>query len=187
MKLLVLDMASSLLFLAVLLATRNIYLATGVGIAAGIAQVAWMMWRRDSVEPLRWISLGLVVVMGSATLLTHDPRFIILKPTIIYAAVGAGMLRPGWMARYMPARASGLIPPGLLIFWSYLWAAAMFALAASCLAVAVYAGQRAWAVYTTFAPWAMIAGLMGLSALIFPRIARRNARLLALSAQPNAA
>ena len=34
------------------------------------------------------MSLGLVVVFGGASLVTHDPRFIMLKPTLIYAVIG---------------------------------------------------------------------------------------------------
>ena len=48
------------------------------------------------------MSLGLVVVLGGATMLTQNPRFMMVKPTIIHLAVAAVMLRPGWMIRYLP-------------------------------------------------------------------------------------
>ena len=66
-------------------------------------QVVLLKLRGRPVDAMQWLSLGLVVVMGGATLLTHDRHFIMVKPTIIYLAVGAVMLKPGWMNRYLPA------------------------------------------------------------------------------------
>ena len=51
---------------------------------------------------MQWMSLGLVIVFGSATLLTHNPRFMMAKPTIIYVLIGAAMMQRGWMLAYMP-------------------------------------------------------------------------------------
>ena len=48
---------------------------------------------------MQWMSLGLIVVLGSATMLTQSPRFIMIKPTIVHFAVAAAMLRRGWMLR----------------------------------------------------------------------------------------
>jgi len=44
----------------------------------------------------------LSVVLGSATVLTQNPRFMTVKPTIVHLAVAALMLRRGWMIRYLP-------------------------------------------------------------------------------------
>src|ERR1022692_3647721 len=103
MKTLTLDLISSLLFLVVILITNNIYLATGLGIVAGLAQIAWLISRKQTVDATQWMSLGLVLVMGAATILTRDPRFVMIKPSIVQAGVGLMMLRPGWIERYMPA------------------------------------------------------------------------------------
>jgi len=64
----------------------DIYVATGVAIAATVAQIAWMMFSRRKVEPMQWLSLALVVVFGGATILLHDATFIKWKPTILYWA-----------------------------------------------------------------------------------------------------
>ena len=56
------------------------------------------------IEPMQWMSLGLVVVLGGATMLTQSPRFMMIKPTIVHFAVAAVMLRPGWMIRAERAR-----------------------------------------------------------------------------------
>ena len=62
----------------------GIYAATGVAIAATFGQVGWLKMRGKKVEPMLWVSLGIIVVFGSATLLLHDETFIKWKPTVLY-------------------------------------------------------------------------------------------------------
>lgn len=62
----------------------GIYAATAVTIAATFAQIAWVWFKHRKVEPMLWISLGVVVVFGGATLLLHDATFIKWKPTVLY-------------------------------------------------------------------------------------------------------
>jgi intracellular septation protein len=62
----------------------DIYVATGVAIAATFAQVGWLRLRRRRVDPMLWASLGIIVVFGGATLLLHDETFIKWKPTVLY-------------------------------------------------------------------------------------------------------
>ncbi len=72
----------------------DIYAATGVAIAATIAQIGWLKARGKSVSKLMWLTLGVVVVFGGATLLLHDVWFIKIKPTVLYWAI-AGILLVG--------------------------------------------------------------------------------------------
>ena len=62
----------------------DIYVATGVVIAATMVQIAWVWFRRGKVDTMLWVSLALVVVFGGATLILHDEVFIKWKPTILY-------------------------------------------------------------------------------------------------------
>ena len=55
-----------------------------------------------SLGYMAYASLALVIVLGSATLLTNDPRFVLAKPAIAHFAIGTIMLKRGWMLRYMP-------------------------------------------------------------------------------------
>jgi len=71
-----------LFFIAFKLA--DIYVATGVAIAATFAQVGWLRLRRRRIDPMLWASLGIIVVFGGATLLLHDETFIKWKPTVLY-------------------------------------------------------------------------------------------------------
>lgn len=70
----------------------DIYIATAVVIAATIVQVAsyWFLYRK--VETLQWITLGLILVMGGATLYLQDEQFIKWKLTIIEWLFGGAFL-----------------------------------------------------------------------------------------------
>ncbi len=70
----------------------GIYVATAVAIVATIAQIAWIRWRTGKVEPLQWISLGVIVVFGGATLLAHSETFIKWKPTVLYWLMGGALI-----------------------------------------------------------------------------------------------
>jgi intracellular septation protein len=141
--LLVSDLLSTILFLAVLLATRQVMLAVAIGVGVGIAQAVWMMARGKKIDTMQWLSIGLVVVSGVATLLTNDPRFVMLKPSVIYCVVGTFMLRPGWMNRYLPPIAVELVPDVAFAF-GFVWAGLMYASAALNLLLALALDPVAW-------------------------------------------
>lgn len=143
-KLLLLDMASTFLFLAVYLLTGNIPLSVILGMLLGVAQIGWQLAGRKPIDTMQWMSLFLVLGSGAATLLTANPRFVMVKPSLIYVIVGIVMLRPGWMNRYLPPIAVGLVPDVALVF-GYLWAALMFASAAVNLIVALNFSVATWA------------------------------------------
>ncbi len=125
-----LDMLSTFVFVIVFAVTGNIYYATAAGIGFGVAQVAVMLMMKRKIDLMQWMSLGLVIVFGTATLLTKNAEFIKLKPSLIYIAVGLVMLKPGWMTRYMPpiVQENG---SDIVTVYGYLWSALMFATAAA--------------------------------------------------------
>jgi intracellular septation protein A len=132
------------LFVGLYAVTHSVYAATGLAIVAGIAQIAYLKLRRQSVDAMQWMSLGLVVVFGGASLITHDPRFVMLKPTLIYAAMGAVMLRRGWMARYMPPIALPWSRDVAVVF-GYVWAGLMLATGALNLGLVLTVDAKTWA------------------------------------------
>jgi len=143
-QLLVSDLASTLLFLAVLLITKDLILAVALGVGLGIIQIGWLMARRKPIDTMQWLSIGLVVVSGAATMLTSDARFVMLKPTVIYCIVGAYMLRPGWMNRYLPPIAVATVPD-LAYLFGFIWAGLMFGSAALNIALALTLDPVTWA------------------------------------------
>ena len=65
-----------------------VLLATLVVIVATLAQVLWLKARGKRVDTMLWVSLGLVVVLGSATIYFRNDHFIKWKPTLLYWAMG---------------------------------------------------------------------------------------------------
>ena len=63
--------------------THGIYAATAVAIAASVIQVAWQWFRQHKVERMNLVTLGLIVVLGGATLVLQDENFIKWKPTAV--------------------------------------------------------------------------------------------------------
>ena len=120
-KLLLLDLASTFFFLFLYLLTKNITLSVLLGMALGVAQIGWEFARKKPIDTMQWLSLFLVLGAGTATLLTDDPRFVMIKPSMIYCVVGIVMLKRGWMNRYLPPVAIELIPDVATIF-GYVWA-----------------------------------------------------------------
>jgi len=70
----------------------DIFVATGVAIAATLAQIAYVLLRRRKVTGMQWTSLGIIVVFGGATLLLRDETFIKWKPTVLYWIAGLSFL-----------------------------------------------------------------------------------------------
>ena len=142
------DFLSTILFLAIFIATDNLLLATGIAIVAAIAQVIYSRVKGRPLGYMAWASLALVIVLGGATLLTHDPRFVLAKPAIGHFAVGAIMLKRGWMLRYLPTIVTENIPDYVTIA-GYAWAALIFALGAGTVAVAMTGDMKLWTFYVT--------------------------------------
>ena len=74
------DFLSTIIFLAVYLISGSVVLATSVAIIGAIGQVIYARVKGQPLGFMTWASLALVIVLGSATLLTSDPRFVLAKP-----------------------------------------------------------------------------------------------------------
>jgi intracellular septation protein len=144
-RLLLLDLASTLVFLLLFLLTHNTMLSVGLGIAFGVAQIGVQLVRGKRIDVMEWLSLFLVVAAGTATLLTHNPRFVLFKPSVIYAIVGFVMLKPGWLNRYLPEIAKTVVPD-VAVMVGYMWADLMFVSAAVNGFVALTCDVATWAV-----------------------------------------
>ena len=124
-SMLLLDMAATLLFLMLFLLTHNVALSVVLGMALGIALIGWRLARRLPIDAMQWMSLFLVLGASLVTLITDDPRFLMIKPSVIYLIAGVVMLKRGWIIRYLPPIAVELVPDVAVIF-GYAWAGLMF-------------------------------------------------------------
>jgi intracellular septation protein len=74
----------------------DIYVATGVLIAASALQVTvYWIWKR-SVNPMHIVSSGLVLLFGGLTLLVRDKAFIMWKPTVVNWLFATAFLASHW-------------------------------------------------------------------------------------------
>jgi intracellular septation protein len=176
------DFLSALVFLVLYLSTDNVTLATSCAIAAGLAQVAVMKFLGRPIDAMQWLALGLVAVLGAATLVTQDGRFIMAKPTAIHWAIGTVMLRRGWMARYLPPEARERLPLKVMVASGYAWAGLMFLLGAMNLFIAVAMSFEAWAWFITVVAGGSKVVLFLAQYWLFRSIIRRNS--VAQPAQP---
>jgi intracellular septation protein A len=173
---LALDLMSTLVFVALSSLTHDVFLATGVAIAAGAARTAWQLARREHINAMQWMSLGLVLVTGGATLLTHDPRFMMAKPSVVYILVGAAMLERGWMLPYMPPAGREHLDDSVMIRWGYVWAGLMFATSALNAVFALTASLAVWSLFIAVFPAASKIALFATQYLLIRAQAIRNAR-----------
>jgi len=176
-RLLLLDMASTFLFLAVFLLTKNIPLSVILGVALGVAQIGIQFARGKRIETMEWLSLFVVVASGVATLLTNDPRFVMIKPSVLYVVVGIVMLKPGWMNRYLPPVAKQVVPDVTTIF-GFVWAGLMFATAAVNIVVALNFSVAVWStMMAAFAIGSKLVLFLVSYAVIRAVAVRRRARI----------
>ncbi len=174
-RVLAMDMASTLLLLIVLGLTGNAMLAVGLAIALGLGQIAWEAFTRRPIEPMQWMSLFLVVIAGGASLLTHDVRFVMAKPSVIYIAIGVVMSKRGWMNRYLPPEAIEFVPD-LGILFGYIWAGLMFASAILNIVLVFSLDAKNWALTMSIYGLVSKAGLFTLQFSLMRVIGRRRYR-----------
>jgi intracellular septation protein len=180
-KLLLLDLASTFVFLVLYLLTKNVTLSILLGMALGAAQIGWEFVRNKPIDTMQWLSLFLVLSTGVATLLTDDPRFVMIKPSVIYCIVGIVMLKRGWMNRYLPPIAIELIPDIATIF-GYVWAGLMFLSAGLSLIVAFNFSIATWLAFMSIYGIASKLTLFLIGYATMRTIAvHRRARLMAAS------
>ena len=168
------DLLSAILFFAIYLITGNIVVAAAIAIAVGLAQLVRTKLAGRRVEPMQWMVLGLVLVLGTATILTQSPRFMMIKPSIGHFAVAAIMLKRGWMTRYLPDIVVQNVDASIIVASGYAWAGLLAAIGLANLGFASYGDVATWA-------WFISVGAMGakivalaLQYVIFRTLVRRR-------------
>jgi intracellular septation protein len=132
----------------------DIWVATGVAIAATVAQIAWLRYSTGKVEPMQWLSLGVIVLFGGATLLAHNDTFIKWKPTVLYwlmggaLAVGQVVLRKNLLKSLMGAQM--LLPESAWRALTWSWTAFFAAMGVINLWVAFHYDLDTWVNFKLF-------------------------------------
>ncbi len=72
---------------------------TGAFMLAAITALLVSKWRLGKISPMLWFSTILIVGFGALTIFFGDPTFVQIKPTIIYAGMGAALLIGFFMGR----------------------------------------------------------------------------------------
>jgi intracellular septation protein len=168
------DFLSAILFFALYALTGSLYLGVGVAVAVGIAQVVRRKLAQRQVEPMQWMSLALVVVLGGATILFHSPRLIMVKPSIIHLSIAAIMLRRGWMSRYLPPIAQQYLGRPIIDAAGYAWAALLAAIALANLFIALECSIATWAWFISVGAFGAKAAAFGLQYVVFRAIIARR-------------
>lgn len=131
----------------------DIFVATGVAIAATVVQVGWLALRRKKIPPMLWASFAIIVVFGGLTLYLRDKTFILWKPTVLYWLFGA-VLAGAALARRNLIR--GLLSEQMSLpdqVWARLnwsWVGFFAAMGTLNLYVAFNFSEKVWAAFKLF-------------------------------------
>lgn len=166
------DFFSTLIFLVLIALKVDVRIATAAAIGVGVLQVASRLMRGQSIPGLQWMGLGLVLVFGTASLITHDVRFVMFKPSIIYLVVGGAMLQRGWMLRYMPPISAGH-GEEIMTAFGYVWAGLMFLTAVLNAVVAIRFTSH-WVAFAAIFPVTSKLALFAIQYLTVRRIVKRK-------------
>ena len=72
---------------------------TGAFMVAAVAALLISKLRLGKISPMLWFSTALIVGFGALTIFFGDPRFVQMKPTIIYTGFGVALLVGFFMGR----------------------------------------------------------------------------------------
>jgi intracellular septation protein len=139
---------------------HDIYVATAVAIVASFVQVGWFWWRHRRLETMHLVTLGLIAVLGGATLWLHNEDFIKWKPTVVNWLFGAAFLgsqfigRKPLVERMMGAAIS--VPAAIWLRLNLSWASFFLLLGAANLYVVYHFDTDTWVNFKLF-------GMMGLT------------------------
>jgi intracellular septation protein len=152
---------------------KGIFAATAVAIAASLGQIAWGFFRNRRVEPMHWVSLGVIVVFGGATLILKDETYIKWKPTVLYwlfAAVlfvSATVFKKNLITSMMQSQLS--LPTTVWRNLNLGWIVFFLALGGANLYVATHYSTNAWVNFKLFGTTGLMVGFALLQGLALSR------------------
>ncbi len=144
-------------------ATAGAIKGTLAFMVAIVIAMAVSKWKLGKISPMLWMSGILVLGFGALTVWFHDERFIVMKPTIIYAGFAA-LLLGGWlfkkpMLKYLLQSAlDGVTERGWLVLsrnWGLFFAA--LGIANHVMYELIQAGEMSFDLWLTIKVWGVTA------------------------------
>ena len=133
------------------------YFATPVLMAATTLQMFIIYYIDRKLTVMHKITLGMVLVFGGITLALHDKRFIMWKPTVLYAGMAVALAISEWAMKRNILKAmlgSQLeLPDRVWVKLNLAWIVYCAFMALSNAYVALYYSEEAWA---NFKVWGYI-------------------------------
>ncbi|WP_093311041.1 septation protein A [Allopseudospirillum japonicum] len=158
-----LDFLPIVLFFVAYKMTGDMITATLVLIPATLAQVAWVWWTTRRIETMSLVTLGLVVLLGGATVIFQDGAFIQWKPTIVnWLFAAAFLISPFFGGKTLIQRMMGHAMQLPQVVWKRLnfgWILFFIFMGAANLYVFSYFSEETWVNFKLF-------GMLGLT-LVF--------------------
>ncbi|MFC3909373.1 septation protein A [Legionella dresdenensis] len=132
----------------------GIYTATAIAMIASLAQVIIYRLKHQRYEKMHLFSLGIIFVLGGATLFFHNPWFIKWKPTGIYwitclvFLVSPLVAKKPLIQKMMESNIS--LPNRIWYRLNYAWSAFFLIMGALNLYVAYYFSTDTWVNFKLF-------------------------------------
>ena len=136
----------------------GIYVATAVLMLAMVLLLLIDLVRLRRVPPLHWLSAALVLLLGGATLILRDVRFLKWKPTVFLWLVAITAGASAWFSRMPLAQRllqpivahSDALPRALWLKLNWIWVGFYALLGALNLWIAYHCSERAWVNFKFF-------------------------------------
>jgi intracellular septation protein len=115
------DLLSATVFLITYAVSSDVRLAAGAGVVMGLVHAASSRLAGRLSRVVKWTDFGLLLALGCATILMQNPRFMMVKPSLVHFGVTAGMFRRGWMVAYITPIARQNVPAAVIVAAGYAW------------------------------------------------------------------
>jgi intracellular septation protein len=151
------DLAPLVAFLVAYYA-GGIYVATMALMASMVALVGLDLVRQRRASPMHLISAVLVLLLGSATLILRDPRFLKWKPTVFLWVIALTSVGSVWIGRAPLAQrllepmvpGSQALPRSTWLRLNWVWTVFYALLGVLNLWVAFNTSERVWVNFKVF-------------------------------------
>lgn len=116
-----LDFGPLLAYLAAFYLTgKNVYISTGVVMVASVISLSIYYVRTRKIAPIPAFTCGVILIFGGLTIYLKNDAFIMMKPTIVYVFMGAGLIFSARTGKNILGTAMGpymkMAPEGWKIF-----------------------------------------------------------------------